>query len=95
VIQITADPANPERLLINSLTSLYLDKVALAALSDEIERAVRQQAISDLQSNPAVRALITKASTELLLKLLSAGVPVTGPNLIPTSNGSSASKETL
>jgi hypothetical protein len=70
VISVTQDPANPDKVILTSTVSLYLDKLALQALSDEIEQAVRRQAKRDLKSSLAVRKVISAAATAHLLKLL-------------------------
>jgi hypothetical protein len=73
VIQVTADPANPERVAVTATVTVYLDTVTLRALSDEIEKAIRAQAAKDLKSNPEVRKVIADAAQAKLLGMLGVG----------------------
>ena len=73
MVSITSDPQNPDRLLVSATVQLWLDRVALAALSDEIEAAVRAQAAKDLADNAAVRELVASAATAMLLTKLKEG----------------------
>jgi hypothetical protein len=73
VIQLAVDPSNPERVVLTSTVTLYLEKVALAALSDEVEKAIRAQAVADLRKNPEVRRKIAGAAEARLLSLLGMG----------------------
>lgn len=70
MIQLAVDPAHPERVILTSTVTLYLEKVALSALSDEIEKAIRAQAVKDLKGNPEVRRKIAEAAEARLLSLL-------------------------
>lgn len=73
MINIITDPASPDRLVLTATCTLYIDKLMLEALSDELTAAIRAQAKKDLLSNPAVKKAIAKAATEKLLEML--GVP--------------------
>lgn len=73
MIQLAVDPSNPERVVLTSTVTLYLEKVALAALSDEVEKAIRAQAVADLRKNPEVRRKIAGAAEARLLSLLGMG----------------------
>lgn len=73
MIQLAVDPAHPERVILTSTVTLYLEKVALSALSDEIEKAIRAQAVKDLKGNPEVRRKIAEAAEARLLSLLGVG----------------------
>lgn len=70
MVSITPDPTNPERLTLTVTATIYLDKVLLQTLSEEVTQAIRAQAIKDLQSNPKVRKLIAAAATQKLLTML-------------------------
>lgn len=73
MIQLAVDPEHPERVILTSTVTLYLEKVALSALSDEIEKAIRAQAVKDLKGNPEVRRKIAEAAEWKLLQLLGMG----------------------
>ena len=70
MVSIQQDPDNPDKLLVSMAVTLFLDKVAVSALSDEIEKAVREQAIRDLQDNKEVKLAVFKAAQRLLLQKL-------------------------
>lgn len=70
MVTLTQDPTNPERLIVTETVTFYLDKILIQTLSDELEKAIRSRAISDLSSNAAVRKLVAKAATEKLLQML-------------------------
>lgn len=72
MISITADPANPDKLILTAAVTLYLDRLLVATLNSEIKAAIHQQAAKDLKSNRAVKKEIAAASTRLLLGMLGA-----------------------
>jgi hypothetical protein len=72
MVTIQADPANPNRLVLTATVSIYLDRLLLQTLSEEVTTAIRAQAVKDLNSNASVKKLIAKAATEKLLNMLGA-----------------------
>ncbi len=72
MIQLVSDPENPDRVILTATTTLYLDKLALAALSEEVDKAIRAQAIKDLRGNAEVRRKIAAAAEAKLLAMLGA-----------------------
>jgi hypothetical protein len=76
MVSALVDPQDPSRIILTATTTLYLQKVALAALSEEVEVAIRSQARKDLLENPQVKKLIAEAATQLLLKMLNAAPTV-------------------
>lgn len=69
MITITPDPNNPEKLILTATTTLWLDRVLLESLSDEIGKAVRQKAIEDLNTR-GVQKELRNLVTQYLAKLL-------------------------
>jgi hypothetical protein len=72
---IITDPNNPNRLVLTATVTIYLDKLLGSILDDEIAKAIREQAVKDLQTNAEVKKAIAKAATEKLLQMLGADVP--------------------
>lgn len=72
MITLTQDPLNPDRLVLSATVTLYLDKLLLTTLSQEVDAAIREQAVKDLQHNRAVKRGIAKAATQKLLTMLGA-----------------------
>lgn len=70
MISALQDPSNPDQIILTATVTLYLSKVALSALSEEIEVAIRTQARQDLEGNEAVKKLIAEAATDKLLRML-------------------------
>lgn len=70
MIQVTQDPTDSNKVILSSTVTLFLDKLALSALSDEIERAIRAQAVKDLEGNEEVKKIIAAAATNKLLSML-------------------------
>lgn len=70
MVSIIADPKNPEKLILTATVSLYLDKVLLAALDEEIVKTIHDQAVKDISSNKAVKRVIAQAAQKKLLELL-------------------------
>ena len=73
MITLTQDPSNPERLIVSLTVTLWLDKVLLSTLSDEVAAAIRERAVRDLKSDKRVKKQIAAAATTRLLSML--GVP--------------------
>jgi hypothetical protein len=69
VVSITTDPDNPERLILSATVTLFLDRLLLTSLSDELQRIVREQAVKDLQAQPVQKEL-RRLATAHLAKLL-------------------------
>lgn len=72
MVTLTTDPTNPDRLVLTATVSVYLDKVLLQTLNEEVTQAIREQAIKDLRSNTAVKKVIARAATAKLLSMLGA-----------------------
>jgi hypothetical protein len=70
MITITKDGANPDKFVVSQTIVMFLDKVMLSSLSDEIEKTIRAQAIKDLRHNPEVKKVIAEAATKKLLAML-------------------------
>lgn len=70
MVTITTDPADPKRLILTQTVTVYLDRVLVETLSDELTKAITEQAKKDLLSNSTVRKLVAKAATEKLLQML-------------------------
>jgi hypothetical protein len=70
MVTITPDPADPQRLILTQTVTVYLDRVLVETLSDELTNAITEQAKKDLLSNSTVRKLVAKAATEKLLSML-------------------------
>jgi hypothetical protein len=73
MVSITQDPLRPEKLALTITATLYLDRLLVETLNQEIEKAIREQAIRDLQENKEVKLAVFKAAQRKLLALL--GVP--------------------
>jgi len=73
MVTLTQDPNNPDRLTLTATVTVYLDKLLLTTLSEEVTSTIREQAIKDLRSNTTVKKAIAKAATEKLLTMLGAG----------------------
>jgi hypothetical protein len=69
MVSITSDPQNPEKLILSATVTLWLDKLLLTTLSEELQRIVREKAIEDLQA-PAVQRELRRLATAHLAKLL-------------------------
>ena len=70
MITLTPDPQNPDRLLLTSTVSLYLDKLLVQTLDDVIAIQIKEQAAKDLQGNKQVKKVIAEAAQRKLLTLL-------------------------
>lgn len=75
MISIIADPLNPDRLILSAAVTIYLDRILVSILSDEVEAAIRAQAVKDLQGNKAVQKQIAQAATAKLLQMLGVDSP--------------------
>lgn len=69
MVQITPDPLNPEKLILTATATLWLDKVLIETLSEELQRIVREKAIEDLKA-PGVQKELRRLATAHLAKLL-------------------------
>lgn len=70
MISVTVDSQDPTKVILTSTVTLYLEKIALAALSDVIEAAIRKQAEEDIKTNETVQKKVSEAASALLLHLL-------------------------
>ena len=78
MVSILKDPSNPDKLVLSVTATIYIDRIALEALTSEVEEAVRRQAIRDIKKNPKVQKAIAEAATRLLLGML--GVAIGEPD---------------
>jgi hypothetical protein len=67
MITLTVDPTNPDRLALTATVSLFLDKVLIETLKDELVIAIREAAKEDLRTNQVVRQQVAKAAVAKLL----------------------------
>ena len=70
MIVLTPDPTNPDGLIFTCTVSVYLDKLLVETLSDEIAVTITEQAKKDLRSNAAVKRQIAKVATKKLMTML-------------------------
>lgn len=73
MISLTVDPQNPDKLILSATVVMYLDRILVESLSDELEKGIREQAIKDIQKSRAVKKAVADAAQKKLLQLL--GVP--------------------
>ncbi len=78
MVTVTPDPTNPERLVLTATVSLYLDRLLLDTLNDQLATSIREQAIHDLKSDPKVKKQIAAAATRKLLSMLGVNDAPTG-----------------
>ena len=69
MITIQQDPSNQDRYIVTQTLTLYLDKLMLATLSDELAAVIAQKAREDFKK-PAVVKELRRLTTEHLAKLL-------------------------
>ena len=69
MVEIKQDPKNPDKVIVNAMVTLYLDKVVLETLGKEIAAAVQEQAKKDLKTR-AVQRELARLSTKYLASLL-------------------------
>ncbi len=70
MIALTPDPQNPDKLILTATVSMYLDKLMVQTLDDQIAQQITTQAVKDLQKNKAVKKAIAAAAQKKLLDLL-------------------------
>jgi hypothetical protein len=70
MVVITADPQNPEKLILSATVTLFIDRLLVETLSDELEAQIRSQAIKDLKRNKEVQKAVAEAATKKLLQML-------------------------
>lgn len=58
MVTLTPDPSDPARLILTQTVTVYLDRVLVETLNEELTRAVAEQAKKDLLSNSAVKKLV-------------------------------------
>jgi hypothetical protein len=69
VISLTADPKDPNKIVLTATVSVFLDRVLVETLSDELIQAIREQAKLDM-SKPPIKRLVKKAAAKKLLTIL-------------------------
>lgn len=70
MVSITQDPKNSEQLIVTATVTVFINKVLIETLSDELKTAIREQAKEDLRSNQEVRQKVAKAAVAMLLAKL-------------------------
>lgn len=70
MISITSDPKNPEQLIVTATVTMFINKVLIETLNDELKTTIREAAKEDLRSNQVVRQQIAKAAVAKLLAIL-------------------------
>ena len=70
MVNIVPDPTDPNRLMLTVTASLFVDKILLTTLSEELEAAIRAQAKEDITSNKEVRTAVARAALARLLTML-------------------------
>lgn len=69
MIELRQDPSNPEKIILTATVTLFLDRLLLSALGEELEAAIREQAKRDLASralSKELKSLATKKLTSML-----------------------------
>lgn len=69
MVTITTDPANPDKLILSATVTLWLDKLLLASLDEELQKIIREQAVKDLGTK-SVQKELRRLATAHLAKLL-------------------------
>lgn len=72
MVTIQPDPTNPDRLILTQTVQVFLDKVLLQTLNDELEQIISAKAREDFKKPSVVRELRTLA-TQYLAKILGIG----------------------
>lgn len=72
MVDIRPDPANPERVVLTQTVTVFLDKVLLTTLSDELEKIIAEKAQEDFRK-PGVLRELRRLSTDHLAKMLGVG----------------------
>jgi hypothetical protein len=70
MLSFTQDPINPDKLFLTAAVTIYVDKLMVTTLSQELETAIRDAAIKDLLGNKEVKKLVAQAATQKLLSML-------------------------
>lgn len=89
MISLTVDPQNPDKLILSATVVMYLDRILVESLSDELEKGIREQAVKDIQKSRAVKRAVADAAQKKLLAML--GIEAT-PAVQENSNGNKDSK---
>jgi hypothetical protein len=85
MINITADPQNPNKLVLTQTVTLYLDKLLTDILSEEVAIAIQTQAKKDLLHNKQIKKAISAAAFQLLKERLGV-VDIPTPPPMPQEN---------
>lgn len=74
MVSIQGDPGDPTRVSLTVTVSLYIDRLLVETLSNELEQAIQSQAIKDIKRNKEVKRLVAEAASAKLLQILEAGL---------------------
>jgi hypothetical protein len=69
LVTIQPDPANPDRLILTQTVQVFLDKVLLKALNEELEQIISAKAREDFKK-PQVQKELRRLATNYLAKIL-------------------------
>jgi hypothetical protein len=70
MVQVFQDAMNPGKVAVSATVTVWVDAILFRSLSDELEKAIRHQAIKDLKHNPEVKKAIAEAASKKLLSML-------------------------
>jgi hypothetical protein len=70
MVQVFQDAMNPGKVAVSATVTVWIDAILFRSLSDELEKAIRHQAIKDLKHNPEVKKAIAEAASKKLLSML-------------------------
>lgn len=73
MVSITQDPKNPNQLIVTQTVTIFLDKILVSSLSEELAAIIRQQAHKDLKKNKTVQQAVAEAASKKLLTMLGVG----------------------
>lgn len=73
MVSITQDPKNPNQLIVTQTVTIFLDKILMNSLSEELATIIRQQAHKDLKKNKIVQQAVAEAASKKLLNMLGVG----------------------
>jgi len=77
MISLTQDPNDKSKLILSATVTLFLDRVLIETLNEEVASQITTQARKDIKGNPAVKKVIAEAAQKKLLEML--GVPEATP----------------
>lgn len=73
MVSITQDPKNSNQLIVTQTVTIFLDKILVSSLSEELATIIRQQAHKDLKKNKIVQQAVAEAASKKLLNMLGVG----------------------